>query len=115
MPDIDHPEVAEPASTRSSWRAFLIALLACLLLFPLAANYAEPLFERAGAPIVAWLVLPPVVAFPVLYRSRLLPGLGREARAGLVLLVSYAVFGLAVMIWLVLLMILMLVTGASIG
>jgi hypothetical protein len=115
MQNIEHPEAAEPGKVRSSRRAFLFALLACVVVLPLAANYAAPLLERAGGPIWAWLVLPPIVAFPVLYRSRLLSGLRKESRAGLVLLVSYAVFAIAFVIWVVLILALMLISGASIG
>lgn len=103
-------------SERSPRRGIAIAFLACMT-WPFIAVPLAPVLERLsrGPLLPVLLVLPIVLAFSFLYRSRLLCGAGRVARVGLLVLISYAVFAVAFAIWVALLLALILVSGASIG
>jgi hypothetical protein len=108
-------EVRGMVKERSARRALVFALLASLL-WPLPVIPVAPALERlSSSPLPVFLILPLLLAFPFLYRSRLLCDAGRVVRTGLLVFVSYAVFAVAFAIWVAIVLAIILFSGASIG
>ena len=114
MDDSAPPEIREQPSPR---RALFIAFLICLVSQGLIAAFAFPLLDRIPPfelKFLSCLLLPVIIAFPVLYRSCLLRDSRRNARAGLLFLISYGVFIIALTTWGVILFTLWLLFGVRI-
>jgi len=108
---------SEPLKKPSPRRALLRAFLICLASQVLIAAFAIPVLDRISSTELKFLLcifLPTILAFPVLYCSCLLRDMRREARAGLLFLISYAVFGTAMFTWGVFLFAIMLIFGVRI-
>jgi hypothetical protein len=101
-----------PQSTNRPYRrALLLAFVACFLWPPLTILLQKGLAFSNGTVSMLNLILI-VAASAILYRSRLQEK-SRAARAGVALLISVALFGVSMVVWVVLFLLLLKCTGAS--
>ena len=98
--------------TRGILLAVIVSMTWPLFAVPVGVAFGE-LKYGVVAPIL--LLLPWVMAFPFLYRTRLFDRFRPAARVVMLALAAYGVFGIAFIVWSALLIMLILKLGAIIG